>query len=466
MFALLAFLPSFLTAFIFVSWLWPTSPVPARSRLLRCCLAAGLALGASSASFFLWLAVAGSTPAFMPVETVCFGALAAGFWYLGRRRPRVGVTGPPPGRDWLTLLTVLIAACSIHVFLLRSWARPDGGWDAWAIWNLRARFLFRGGGHWRDAFSVLLPHPDYPLLLPAAVARAWTYLGRETVWAPITIALVFWLATAGLLQNSLASLRSSRQGMLAALVYLSTQTVLTVATWQYADVPLGFFFLATVVLFLWHDRFGEETKGLLVLAGIMAGMAAWTKNEGLLFVVVVALARLAAMTVRAGRRTGARQMVAFTLGLAPLLLLGGGLKLVQSASNDVLAGQGLGATSARLGDWSRYGQVLWAWLAEVIVFGNYVSGVLLAYFLLVGWAPREQRHGGLAFCVCVLGLMIGGYSLVFLVTPYDLQWHLETALRRLLVQLWPLALLCIFIAAGTPEGARAARTPEDSAGMA
>jgi len=49
---------------------------------------------------------------------------------------------------------------------------------------------------------------------------------------------------------------------------------------QYADVPLAFFCLATLVLLCLADRQEKGRHGFLVLAGLACGMAAWTKNEG------------------------------------------------------------------------------------------------------------------------------------------------------------------------------------------
>ena len=50
---------------------------------------------------------------------------------------------------------------------------PQGNWDAWSIWNLRARFLAAGGIVAHRAWSPLLSstHPEYPLLTSAFVAR-------------------------------------------------------------------------------------------------------------------------------------------------------------------------------------------------------------------------------------------------------------------------------------------------------
>ncbi len=71
---------------------------------------------------------------------------------------------------------------------------PDGGNDAFIIWNLRARWLFRAADQFKTAFSpeiLLWAHPDYPLLLPALVVRGFTVIGRETVAVPGVVAVLF-----------------------------------------------------------------------------------------------------------------------------------------------------------------------------------------------------------------------------------------------------------------------------------
>jgi hypothetical protein len=63
---------------------------------------------------------------------------------------------------WILAITFYISlvstVSSILIALLRA---PSGSWDAWAIWNLRARGIFRGEVYWRDSLSNLIPwtHP-------------------------------------------------------------------------------------------------------------------------------------------------------------------------------------------------------------------------------------------------------------------------------------------------------------------
>ncbi len=80
--------------------------------------------------------------------------------------------------------------------------------------------------------------------------------------------------------------------MLGATVLLATPFLIEQGTTQCADVPLGFFFLSSLVLLCLHEEQPRGSFGLTALAGMMAGFAAWTKNEGLLFLCIVIAARL------------------------------------------------------------------------------------------------------------------------------------------------------------------------------
>ena len=84
---------------------------------------------------------------------------------------------------------------------------PHGEWDAWAVWNLKARFLLRGAEDWTALFSPALPHPGYPLMLPGTVARLWMWLGTETPATGAWVAATFTYATPVVSTGAVAALR-------------------------------------------------------------------------------------------------------------------------------------------------------------------------------------------------------------------------------------------------------------------
>jgi hypothetical protein len=331
---------------------------------------------------------------------------------------------------------------------------PHGDWDAWAIWNLRARFLHRGGEHWADTFTndIIWSHPDYPLLVSANVARLWAYAGGETTLAPQAVAAVFTLATLGLLVAAVARLRGPTQGLLAGLMLASTPLFLQVGSNQYADVPLGYYILATVVLLGFHEG-PEKNGGLNALAGAMAALAAWTKNEGLLFVVVIVAVRLVVVTCSRGWKSWAREAAAFGLGAAAVAACVVYYKACLAPVNDLVAGQGTDATWARLSDLHRYWLVAKWFGADLAAIGPGTLFVLAVYFALLGRGPRSSGRSGRLTAWLVLALMLAGYFGVYLTTPNPLEAHLHTSLDRLLIQLWPLTLFAFFLTVASPEEA-------------
>ncbi len=347
------------------------------------------------------------------------------------------------GFAWI-ILVGLIAAVTWMVL------RPFGEWDAFAIWNFHARFIYRAGPHWTDYLTYdTYGHADYPLMLSGSVARLWTYAGAESTLEPRMLSAVFLLATCGLLGSALAILRSRTQGMLAVMVLAGTSLFIEKGAAQCADVPIGFFFLATGVLLLMFDRSNRRLH-LAALAGVAASLAVWTKNEGALWVLAVLLARFIIVPRALGWRAWLSELAMLTLGLAPGLCCLVYLKLRLAPNNDLVAGQGLGSTLERLLSPGRYLQIAGAYLGYALLIGPATIVVLAVYACLVGRAPGNEHAVGLRTMVIALGLMLTGYAVVFLTTPHDLPWHLG-ALDRLLLQLWPLALFALFTWVATPE---------------
>src|SRR5207248_3941268 len=209
-------------------------------------LAAGIGLGLSSCLFFMWIAIFGGRHDGFARSEVVFVILLGLCAVFARRRKRAANTVPSDTSHstspaWILTAGFLIALAVAGIAFARlSIAAPHGSFDAWGIWNLHAKFLFTNDQHWRDGFSndLAWSHADYPLLVPASIARCWSYSGAESASALVFIALLFTLATAGLLVSALSALRSTGQGLLAGTILLATPFFIVLGAAQYADVPL------------------------------------------------------------------------------------------------------------------------------------------------------------------------------------------------------------------------------------
>jgi hypothetical protein len=368
---------------------------------------------------------------------------------------------------WLghTVTAVFVASvcAALYSAVLRMLAHPHGnGWDAFAIWNLHARFLFLGerfgGEHWRDGYSTLIAwsHPDYPLLLPGAIAHFWSCFGRDDPAVPAIIGLVFTFSTVGLLYAALSMLRGRMCAMLGGMALLSTPSFIDLGTWQYADVPLAFFFLATVAFLCLHDereRDDSHSAGFLALGGLSAGFAAWTKNEGLLFLCAIVCALV--WSVRRGRQrnsssdTGAHSLVPLLVAMVPMVVVIVYFKRFVAPPGNLFSDPV--TMLHKVLDPARYWAVIQSYVRELFRFGQWlvVPGTLLLPGLYLAMRKRKEdrlRHGtGFRASVAALALTLAGYFAIYLITPLDIYWHLRFSLDRLFLQVWPSAIFLVFL---------------------
>lgn len=462
----LSLLTPWLTCFLFLCFLWPCKSAARSHLLIKGFLAVGLGFGLTSVCFFLWLLAFGfSGNNYLIAETLLALCSAAILFYLVRTRDSAGrpefySASIPNSRIRLLIAAAFCVALvyvliALSLFLLRE---PNGQYDAVAIWNLHARFIFRSGKQWTEAFSAALgaSHPDYPLLLPLSVARCWEYMGYESKIVPPLVAMLFALATIGLLVSAVRTLRTSTQAFLAGLVLLAPFLFITTAVSEGADTPLGFFLLAMLVLFCLQDRAPAGNYNCLLVAGMMTGFAAWTKNEGWIFLISTVVAHFVVIVRLEGLRVCLRQMLFFAIGSMPVLLIVVYFKMQLAPPNDLIAGQGLMSTASKLADFSRYILILQAFADQVADFGGWRANpvyLLAVYPLFLGIRVEEKDKPGVATSIIALCLILTGYFFIYATTPNDLSWHLRTSLDRLLVQLWPGFVLVYFLTVRAPEQA-------------
>lgn len=424
-------------------------------------LALGLGLGLTGACAFISLAL---------VDHISVGfecALLIGvLWCFGRRPPPPVLSAgserwTPASRVLVVPLGLLLVASGI-AFVIQSGQLNHGGWDAWDFWNMRARFFARGGEHWNNTFSQIpwWTHPEYPVLLPAMVARGFVWVGRELVGVPRALAWVYTVGSVALLYFGVSLTRGRTQGLLAATVLAVTPYFLHHGAEQYADNPLGFYFLATLVCLGLYDRDGR--RSLLVLAGAFAGLAAFTKHEGLMFVTCLALARSVVVLRAQGRSEWRRQASAFLLGASPLLALLTLFKLRYAVMPDNAE-----FYAARWQHWDhsftdhvlmnlrsgeRYLGFFESWWHNLTHFDEWLLPlvfVLSVYAIVQGVSALRPRTT-LRTLAVTLALHFLGASAVFLLwSTYDIREHMD-ATGRLLAQVLPVSLYGVFLTVNTP----------------
>src|ERR671939_1242222 len=150
---LLSVLILWLTGFLFVGLLWPGRGAWSAHLSLKVFLGLAFGFGISSGHLFLWL-MSGRRAGgrFIAAEIMLALALLGALWYRLSKGRAAGAGEalaivPPKFRlRWLLAAACyLTLACAFVLFIVLSAREPHGQFDAVAMWNTKARMIFRGG---------------------------------------------------------------------------------------------------------------------------------------------------------------------------------------------------------------------------------------------------------------------------------------------------------------------------------
>ena len=332
---------SLMTGWLLTRLWWPQPADDHTSLVLRIAVAAGIGLFASSLLTFTCLVLGiAQRPVIIGLDLAFLAVIA----HVARKRDNATTFVPRAMRklsslDWVLGLG-LVSALGIRAsaWLARFDAQPLGFWDAFAIWNLKARFFFfAGGDHWIRAFSdaIVWSHTDYPILLPLNVARLWFYIGSPSQSASGLLSVVFVLLGVALLFGAIARPCGRTLAFGATFALLATPALMRQSVWQIADIPLSFYLSASLALVLAAGRCSRPNANLLMLAGLLAGCAAWTKNEGNLFAIAITVS-IALVGVGNQFRDRATLALHFARGLALPLLVVAFMKISFAGESDLV----------------------------------------------------------------------------------------------------------------------------------
>ena len=461
------------TAFFIINMAWSEKDSFKSEFVVKTCLSIGLGLGLSSWLFFTCLVLFGAVTKYfiwldLILLIICF------ILFLYKKKNVFASNLKPefvsPDRKsfyyFLYAGFIILSIITIISFVLRLLNDPHGSWDAWNIYNLGARFIYRGSAEWATAFSN--PYdwslPDYPLLIQGNVARIWSYAGHETLMAPVLQAFLFTSATVILTVFSVSRLQNKNQGLIAGMILLGTPFFIYNGSSLIADVPVGFYILATVVLYCFIDEGPEKKPGLVLLCGVMAGFAAWTKNEGFLLIISICFTRFIVITLQKGPMAFFKEALLFTAGLTPVLIIIAYFKFHLASPNisylkDQLASpvtlifnQDFNVLLNSLTDISKYIMIGKTFLIKFYELEKWMLIVFPVFILLMGRSDKKRNNPGIYTSLLILMIMICGYFTVFLVYPLDnLEWLLEITVRRLLLQILPSLIFVFFLIIAAPE---------------
>ena len=376
------------------------------------------------------------------VSAGCVALGVAGVWAVLRDRSRLRLSLPS---DVKTIAFSAILAAQIAVVV---WVALHDtlGWDGLVIWEFKARLAsLEGGavptGYFSDPTRGW-SHPEYPHLVP--LTEAWLYAwlgGPHQGYAKIIFAL-FYTVAVGLLYSGASRLsghpwRGLVPGFLLFFVPMAVVGEGS-ATSGYADFPLAVFYLGSAIYVAEYLQTGE--RGALALAGALAALLPWTKQEGIILLLCIA-----ALIIAQGVRNRTLRPTFAAILPGALVFVAWRIFLAQVSAPQLRDFESLGATtlSLNLGRMPHLAQ----WL--LVEFTNWerwsllwpALGLALLFIFARGRKPGYVALGAMA----VLPLLL--YPLIYVFSGYSpFLGHVENSLPRLMLHAAPVALVVIALA--------------------
>ncbi|MBN1527204.1 MAG: glycosyltransferase family 39 protein [Candidatus Omnitrophica bacterium] len=348
------------------------------------------------------------------------------------------------------LAVFLLAAICAETFyaFFRALIKPLESYDAIAIYAIKAKILYFARAFPADFFTStiqLFPHPDYPLNIPLAETFFYNMMGA---WNDQLVKLIFPLYFVALIVMCYSSIRrfASRTHALLFTFFLSSIPQLTAyATNGYLDLPLAFYyFTSAVCLFRWLEDRGQTQ--LLLVSAVMAGLAGWTKNEGMMFCVVnIAVLAVYSLQVKGYRLQGMKQAAIYTgitvVILAPWLFI----KKAAGIENSEIILANLNPANLFRQLW-KIKPILYEFQKQF--FGPKKWNIFwpLALFILAA-GYKVAFKGVRKYIALSLALTICGYVTFYMISKVDVHFFLSTTWSRFLLHFLPVVVYWIALVA-------------------
>ncbi len=308
-------------------------------------------------------------------------------------------------------------------------AEPWGGWDAWAIWNLHAKFLFYEDA-WNNLFTneIGWTHPDYPLMLPSLIALLWKTVGSVSPMIPALLAYFVFVCILCLIYSSRPGKQYRYISLVGVVLLILDYHFIREASSQYADTLVGLYILLSTILL---GKEANYSSKFYLLIGFMASLPIWVKNEGIVFFVFLSF------FVLINNLKKREKILYYLVGTMPMVILFSWFKIVYAPGNDITSAISLDLLD-KVFAFDKY-----ITIAIYLVYTVAVKFPLLIVFALFLFFNRPRRKiPGIVF---VLLTSLAAYLFVYVITPYDITWHISTSLNRLIHQLYPAFVYCMVL---------------------
>ncbi|TGN06497.1 hypothetical protein [Leptospira ilyithenensis] len=333
------------------------------------------------------------------------------------------------------LILIVYVIIGVYGMYLRLIAEPYGMWDAWAIWNLKAKsitneFLF---GNQVNFSNDYWPHKDYPLGLPLVHSSIAILLGGWSEWISYGIQVLFFIVIGFVFLLYSQSKKLHYVYLMFPLLILAMNSqVLAIVSDLCAEMALSCF-LTVIYYSLIHGPETDLENGSYVGTlnyGLVFAAPLIVKNEGIIYVgaILFLYSIVCVLSNRfVGKNEPARIKNLFYLLLPSILIIL--LLIYWKYKGNQLIPEDFNRGDVR-------GKLTWELILGKLSFINIyfftfqfsmMSGI---FFIAITLGLFVKRMGFIIVALHMFIILVI-YNFLFIISNKDISWHLHTAYVRI-----------------------------------
>ena len=324
------------------------------------------------------------------------------------------------------MITLIAILCFFHCL-----SRPDGKWDALAMWNIKAKYLYCGNDSWSEIFSdnFEYAHRDYPLFLPCIIARSCIFIEHFTPLVPATFSFLFTIAFFILLFLYLIKLKNIYYSLFAICLLSFSSNIFNQGSKQYADIPLAVFILISLYeLIIWDKSHKQNYPTLCVL---FSCLCLWIKNEGIpWFLLYSFIVILFLCTKKISNKDILKKTFTSLLFSLPIILAVCSVKYLANFENDLV--YRILERLKQIYELQRY-KIILSFIISFVIEHFWI--IIIPISLLLKFIDKEYIKYKCLLLIIVF--MYIGYTNIYIITPHDLVWHLINSFPRIATHYLP-----------------------------
>lgn len=417
---------------------------------VRAAISFCLGLGAISLQMFLY-SLASIPFGFLSIAAPWVIIAGALFLYSFRKPQKTKAAIEKTSTGLPEVILSLIILSQAAYALVYALSLPLAGWDAWFIWFLKGRVFFVdkavSGGFLTNSLYAY-DHPEYPLLIPLSIAWVYTAIGHVSETAAKTIFPLQFFSMLAVFYYFTKRLWGKRAGLVFTALLSLTPIVLIHSGGfpvkigalyagdfvGYADLAIAVYFLSACAFLYLYTQEGKAPQ--VILSGLFLALGAWTKNEGLAFAALGYIAILIYMlTERKGWWLKAAIIAALLIVfIAPWSIYKMGLGL----KSEYTGNAGLSVFFGNIGRLRLVTARMLEYMFGFVALYNFTWWLYAASFV---FNLRGLARKPLLILNAMLLSQLAVYALIYVISPNEVNWLIQTSLDRVLLHLTPLSML-------------------------